>query len=339
MRVANARITNPSIVRNYTTNLNRNLAGLNKASVRVRTQRKFDTMAEDASSGVRAMQLRRVMQHAESYMDTAKTVKSTLSSAEGQMMQINDLGQAIAERYTYALNGTNSPDEMKTFVEEITQYRDQILNCANGKFSDRYLFGGTNTTERPFTVDEDGSLLYQGVPVKDMADDEGNVKAEYQYLFEDAYYVDLGMGIANNEDGTLIETTAFKASYNGLDFLGIGENNIYEVCNEIIDALSSGDYGSFVANDYTASLLDKITYSYKEVAVNVTDIGAQDQYLDYTISRFESEMNNMIERQDELEFIDPAEAIMEFKMQEYIYNAALQMGQRLLQPTLFNFIN
>jgi len=43
---------------------------------------------------------------------------------------------------------------------------------------------------------------------------------------------------------------------------------------------------------------------------------------------------HLLERQQQLEIRPPEEAIIDFKMQEFIYNATLQMGQRLLQPTL-----
>lgn len=335
------RITNNSIVRNYTRNLNSNLAKLTQASDRVTSQRKFHSMAEDTTSGVRALKLRRVMEQADSYLQTTSTVSSQYASAESQMLKVNDLGQAVAERYTYALNGTNSPDEMKTFSAEISKFRDQILSCANGQFSDRYMFGGSNTADAPFQAlkDDNGKvtgLSYNGVNVADIADSEGNVKPEYQYLFEDATFVDIGLGLKKDGNGTIVESSVFQNSLNGLDFLGYGEDNIFLVCNEIIDALDSG---SFTNTEYTRGLLDKITTAYKNVTLKVTDLGADTQFLNYSVDRLTDDMNNLIKRQDDLEFIDPADAIMQFKMQEYVYNASMQMGQRLLQPTLFSFIN
>lgn len=330
------RIGYSTIVRNYTRNLNGNLSNLTLSADRVSNRRKFSSMAEDTSSGVRALQLRRALENTESYLNTSKTMLSQYQAAESQMMKVVELGQDIAVRYTNVLNGTNGPDEHEIFAKEIEALQKQILNCANGQFADRFQFGGTNTTSRPFTVDGNGNLCYNGVSVADMADANGNVKAEYQYLFEDAAYVDIGLGLRSGDNGEMVETSAFKSTLNGLEFLGIGENNIYQVCNQMIAALRSG---SFTNNEQTAALLDKMTDAYKNVTLRISEMGSDYDYLEYSVDRLEDDRLNLIERQDELEFIDSAEAIMLFKMQEYIYNAALQMGQRVLQPNLFNFIN
>jgi len=36
--------------------------------------------------------------------------------------------------------------------------------------------------------------------------------------------------------------------------------------------------------------------------------------------------------------VDPAEAIVDFKMQEYSYNAALSMGNKILQNSFIDFM-
>jgi flagellar hook-associated protein 3 FlgL len=48
---------------------------------------------------------------------------------------------------------------------------------------------------------------------------------------------------------------------------------------------------------------------------------------------------NIVERIDNIEYVDSAEAIMDYKMQQYVYRAALQMGVQILQPTLLDFID
>ena len=339
------RIGNQSIVRNYTNNLNRNLSQLNKYSTMVQTQRRFSSMAENTSAGVRAMQLRRTMSNIESYTDNASTALSKLGAAEDQLLKVGELGKEITTRYVNALNGTNGPDERKIMANEIMQFRNQILAGANSQFSGRYSFGGTNTTEKPFTVEVTGQdangvdievLKYNGVDVSQMANPDGTLKDEYKYLMKDANFVDIGLGLKEDENGVLIESTAFKNTLTGIDMFGFGEDNIYLVCNELIAALNDPD---FTDNDHFQGLLTKMQDATNNVTLKLTEIGAQTTYLKETVDSFETQTINLSERQNAIEFIDPAEAIMQFKMQEYVYNAALQMGQRLLQPTLFNFIN
>lgn len=325
------RIANQTIIRNYTGTLNSNLNRLNQYNQRISSQRRFQSMYEDTSSGVRALQIRRTMSSIESQIDTAKTVKSTFTSAESQMLNIVDLGEAVAEKYTVALNATSTPDARKAIRNEISRYQEEILANANGQFSGSYMFGGTNSTERPFTV-EDGKLHYNGVKVSDI---DPNDEA-YAYLFDDAVYVDIGLGFSSDANGELNTSTAFKRSLVGIDFIGCGEDNIYDLCSDIIAAL---DDPEFHDGPPFSDMLDKMHTAYNNISLEVTKLGADSNYLDYNIQRLEDDMINLQERQNTVESVDPAEAIMQFKMQDYVYNAALQMGQRLLQPSLFSFLS
>lgn len=359
------RIGNQTIVRNYTNSLNTNLARLNAYSERITTQRRFASMYENSALGVKTMQLRRSAEFNASYTATAKTVKSTLTSSETEMQKISDLGKAIAEKYDNALNSTNSEQELGIIANEIRQLRDQILTCANGQFAGDYLFGGTNTKETPFTTgiryDQYGKeinvLYYNGIDVSQMLDSKGEIRAEYRYLLDDAAFVDLGLGMKNNADGSLNQTTAFKSTMVGLEFMGMGDKNIYLLCTEMIDALEgkayrynddgsvmldadgNAVYAEFSNIDRFSDLLNEMHAAYNNVSLRQTELGADYQYLEYTVERLADELLNIADRQNDVEWIDPSEAIMQFKMQEYVYNAALQMGQRVLQPTLFNFIS
>ena len=48
---------------------------------------------------------------------------------------------------------------------------------------------------------------------------------------------------------------------------------------------------------------------------------------------------NLTERINSIEYVDSAEAILDYQMQKYTYQAALQMGTQILQPTFLDFMN
>lgn len=346
------RITNSTMVRNYTKNLNSGLSMLNKYNNQITTTRQFTKMYENTTNGVRAMQIRRSMDKIETYTDTAKSTNSKFTSAHDQMIKVVDLGKEISALYNSGLNGTNSADERNIIAENIERLQEQILSSANGKFSDRYIFGGTNTTDAPFTTQEvqalDASgnpivdakginvmvkeLYYNGVRVKDIEKTTGT----YDELFDDAIYSDIGLGMKNDANGKLVESSAFKSSLTGIDFLGYGDKSMYDICSDMIAALRNPNFQNV---DEFSDLLNNVQDATSAVTLQITNLGADMNYLDFSIKRMEDEILNLSSRQNDVEFVDPSSAIMDWKMQEYVYNAALQMGQRLLQPTLFSFIN
>lgn len=325
------RITNSSIARNYSNNLNRNLSRLNDANMGVASGRSFMTMAENTSKGVRSMTIRRNIEHLEGYMDNAKNAQNKFNGAEKSIAQVAEIGQSIYERFNYALNGTNSDEEHQIIATEFKRLQEELLTCANGQYADRYMFGGTNTDSRPFSTNDDGELMYNGVRVQDISRGD----PQYDYLFKDAAYVDIGLGLTmQGNSQNVVANSAFKNTINGLDFMGNGSENLYDTITELVDFLEAGSLDPAKGGE----LLDKIRLAADHVNLERTKIGSDTEYLDFTVSRLETEYDNLVARQDTLEFRDPAEAIMDFKMQEYVYNAALQMGTKLLQPTLFNFI-
>lgn len=326
------RITNTTIARNYNLNLNKNLQNLNKSFSKV-GGRNYNKMSEDTSTAVRAMVVRRNMAKVETYIDSTKNAQGVFSSAESSLMQVSGLTQGIRELYT-SVSGDKSKDELKVIATQLEKYRDEVLTLANSQYSDSYLFGGTNTKSPPFSFDENNELLYNGVKVADINKSD----PQYAYLFDDAAYIDLGLGMTMKggiQSQDVVENSAFKSTLVGLDFLGYGSENIINVMQEMIDSIKDGDYNA----EKVGGLLDRFNTAANNVGVSLTNLGADTQYLDFTLSRLEDQHFNLTERTQTLEFPDDAEAIMNWQMADYIYNAALQMGNRLMQPTLFDFLS
>lgn len=313
--------------------MNNNLARLNSASSKVYTGRKFSSMAENTSLGVRAMGVRRSLAQITGYMDNAKDAQNKFDTAEKLIGQVSDISKDIYARFNYALNGTNGADEREIVANEFERLQQEILTSANGQYADRYLFGGTNTGSRPFTVNDAGELMYNGERVKDIS--KNDPAGKYDDLLNDAAYVDVGLGLTmQGNSNDVVANSAFKNTINGLDFMGTGENNLYDTVTELINALRTQPFD----NDLGSKLLTKIQDVGNNVNLVRTKMGADTQYLEYTVSRLETEEDNLIARQQELEIVDPYQAIMDMEMQNYVYTAALQMGSRILQPTIFSFL-
>jgi flagellar hook-associated protein 3 FlgL len=76
-----------------------------------------------------------------------------------------------------------------------------------------------------------------------------------------------------------------------------------------------------------------------EVIYNITEVGSKASYLDFMTSRYETRTLDLQERQVDVEGADPASTIIKYKSQEVAYNAALQMGTKIIQPSIFDFMS
>jgi len=210
----------------------------------------------------------------------------------------------------------------------------------NANYGDKYVFGGTSKYEIPFTLEDvtltDGSvekqLFFKGINVN-------SNDARLDELTNETINVDIGLGMTFGLDGKLNQDTVFNMSMSGINFMGHGEtngmpNNLYTLIGKIKDELRDPNFDI----DNITPYIGKFEVQKKQVLVSITDIGAKTNYLDFIKLRNEDNQFNINEKILDVEYVDPAEAIVNFKMQEYSYNAALSMGNKILQNSFIDFM-
>ena len=232
-----------------------------------------------------------------------------------------------------------SSDEREIVAKEIDNIQESMLNSLNSKISDRYVFGGTSKDEIPFTVDTNGNLLYKGIAV----DDDANTNLDV--LANENLHIDLGLGMKFDGSGQLIKDTTFDLSMSGIKIMGYATttaedgvteipNNLYSLVGKIKDQLRDPNY----SYDNISPYIKKFETQKTSVLISITDIGTKTKYLDFLKTRNEDNQLSLNEKIDGVENIDTADAIIDFKMQEYSYNAALSMGNKILQNSFIDFM-
>lgn len=332
------RITNRMITSKYVRSLNQISSDLNRLNNKVTSGRAFTKASENTSAAIRAYQLRRDMSKSEGFMANIQHAETTLRNSESSIMHIQELVQNAQTKIIQGVNGTQSESEKKIIATELRNIQDQMLQTLNGSSSDMYYFGGTNTSEKPFTLDVNGKLMYNGNLLGDPALDSAS-------LLDDSRFVDIGLNVRVDAGGAIDNTSVFKYSIPGLQITGYGQEdvngelmstNIYDLIGRMATELEK-DTG--YDKDMADALLGKIQQTSPKVVHALTDVGAKTSYLEFITDRLETKEFNDQERQMEIEAADPAETIIYFKSQEAAYNAALQMGTKIIQPSIFDYMN
>ena len=339
------RITNKMITTQYTRSLNRLAAELNRLNNQVSSGRKFAKASENTSAAVKAFQLRKDMSRIEGYRENIAHAKSTLTNAESALMHIEELMRTATEKIITGLNDTQSREERAIIATELRSLQAQLLQTLNSTASDSYYFGGTNTETKPFEV-IDGKLYYNGydldLPLPASTPEENGAKLKE--LASDTLYIDIGLSVKfDPATGEIDEGTVFGYSIAGINVVGSGtttvegeevSNNIYNLLGALAAEFESENYSHAKADALFGHLKD----ASQGIMRTITEIGAKTSYLDFMAERLEDQDFNLQERQVDVEGIDPAEAIINFEAQKFAYNAALQMGARIIQPSIFDFM-
>ncbi|WP_303866872.1 hypothetical protein [Acetobacterium wieringae] len=337
------RITYRMMTSKYSTNLNSLSSDLDKLNTQVATGRKYAKTSEDVSSAVRGYQIRRNLAKVEGYQDNIKHADGFLTNSETTLGQIESSLAEATDKILQGMNGTQSEGDRKIIASELRTIQAQMLETMNTEVTGMYLFGGSNN-QKPFEV-VDGKLQYNGVKLDDLV--KGSVEAET--LEKDSMYVDIGLGVKfDDATGEVDRNSVFNYSFPGLSFMGMGtdasvitgedvSNNLYDLLGRIATEFEKSD------GDYSVEKVDSLYGMFKENSLKTyqatTEIGAKTQYLQFMTSRYETQDFNLQERQTQVEGVDAAYTYIAFQSQKVAYQAALQMGQSVVQQSVFDYMS
>lgn len=337
------RITFRMMTSKYTTNLNGLSSDLDKLNTQVATGRKYSKTSEDVPSAIKGYQIRRSLSKVTGYQDNIRHAQDFLTNTESTLGNIEDSLSEATDKILQGMNGTQSVDERKIVATELRTIQDTLLQTLNTNVADTYIFGGSNTTKKPFTVDEiTKKLKYNDIDVDTLI----NGSDELKVLSTDSLYVDIGLGVSFNA-GEVDRNTVFEYSIPGINFVGNGttpidglgdvSNNVYNLLGKIADELESSDA------DYSDDTVDKLYGLLKKNTQKsyqtTTEIGSKTNYLDFMTERYQTQDFNLQKRQTEVEGVDAASAYITFQTQKVAYQAALQMGSNIVQQSVFDYMS
>ena len=236
----------------------------------------------------------------------------------------------------------------------IAYYKDQALNPPTG-------------VDKPSDIpdpwngwDDDPNSVYGGKIVPANASDIEKAWAAYhndqidvqklEDLSNEHSYLDLGLGLQEDEQDNLINGTAFDSALPGISVLGYGMDadgdpknvamilkklgNIMERCDS-----ESGNWANDTDKADAERLLNKLQNSVAELSNQHTSIDTKGKFLQSNQTRLKDQADVLQEERYNIENIDPADAISELLYNYSCYNAALKIGTQLLTQSLIDYMN
>lgn len=309
------RVTNGMISAGYLNNLNTNLSNLAKYQRQMATGRRIVAISDDPAGVLKSMQTRVKLYKVEKYTSNIQNAQTWLTESESNVMELNSVIQTAYESALRAANTHITDSEKKAVGEMVRQLRDHVLEIANSKLGDKYIFGGYNTTDRPFKIDPDtGELLYNGISV---------TSGDPALMIEDKQFIQYEIGYQMKTD----------VSIPGTRLMGLGEDNIYVILDQLTQALETD-----ASAEEISAFATRLQNAQGDVLALAAEIGGRENRLKLVENRYEEEILRYNQIQTEVEDVDQAEVIMQFKMAETVYLAALRVGSAIIQPSLVDYL-
>ncbi len=335
------RITTSMISGEYKNQMQTTLSQLDYYQKRANDLRAFRKFSEDPVTASKAMRLRRTYTQNQDYRNNISTIGDTYAMAEDAAMDVKDiLDQAKEELQGLTNSGTFPESDFAIYAKTLRGLQEDFVTIANSKLNDNYVYGGNHATEIPFSVSDDGKLLYRGMDV-DTTD-----AATLEELSQESVYIDIGLGVNVTAAGEVDEASVFNDTLNGLSYFGYGvdengkSNNVYNILGEAATAIEkylAGDESAFnteIAGEYVS----KVIKATDDLMISVGNLGIKVNQLERLDARLVNVQEDLNEQLSNLEYVDAEEAYTDLTWQQYVYDASLKIGSQLLQSSFLDYM-
>lgn len=300
------RVTNQMMAHRMMQNLWASLGRLDRWNQQLSTGRRISIPSDDPSGTEAAMRLRTSIQAGQQYIRNVDEALSWLEATDSALEHVTQVMQRARELILYGANGTLPEESRQALADEMEQLLEDLVNVANSKHGQRYLFAGQNTLEKPFEIGTDSGdpskivVTYHGTP-----SNGPGLEVE----------IEAGITLRYNLFGDVVFSDAFAALSDALYHLR--EGNTEELSN---------------------AALENFDAAFDNILRWRSEAGARTNRLELVRDRLTHNQVDLEKLATEIEGVDIAEVIMKLKMEENVYRAALAAGARIIQPTLVEFL-
>lgn len=301
------RVTQRMMSENLNFNLQSVLRRLNAVNQRVGTGRRVHHPSDDPVATESIMRMQSLIEATEQYLRNVDDADSWLGYTDAALGHAGDALQRARELAIYGANGTLSPEDRAAVAQEVEEILSDLLDTANTRFADRYIFGGTRTDTAPFVRDASGAILYVGAP-----GDPGSDWPPGSHTLVHEVGPGATVELSIHGDRALLPAM--------------------EALAELAAALRGDDA------DAVQKAVSSVDAAMDELLRWRAEVGARMNRLELVRARLTEDRENLKRLLSDRQDVDMAEAIMELKMEENVYRAALAVGARILQPTLMDYL-
>lgn len=151
------RVTQSMLSNNMLTNLSSSYDRLGKLSDQMTTQKKITRPSDDPVVAMKGMTYRTNLLEVEQYKRNFSEAYNWAENTDAALDKATSALQRIRELTVQASNDTYEEGQRGAIMQEVVQLKEHLVQIANTKFGDKYLFNGTDTLNKPVT-DDNGTL-------------------------------------------------------------------------------------------------------------------------------------------------------------------------------------
>lgn len=306
------RVTNNLTANNFLNSLTNNMQRVHKYQEQLASLKEVNRPSDDPLAIAKILDLNNSIKQNEEYkstisdaIDWTNVQDSSLDAATRSMQRMyNLIQQGASDSY--------NDDARQSIKSEIESEIETFVDSLNTNFSGKYIFGGKETSVVPFEVVYDGNGDFEGIEYNG-ADGTG----EAGFLPKE---ISQGVVVNLRTDGRVL-------------FNDGPDGDVGEFFKEVLTSLDNNDTEA-LGNE----LLDRASSEMDNLVNYRTEIGAVHNRLTAARDRNETENLNLQSTLSNVQDVDLAEKYMNYSMEMIAYESSLNMGTRILQTNILNYL-
>lgn len=302
------RITFNMMANRALNNMTSTAERLMEAQDRVSSGKRIRKPSDDVTGTGRALSLRSTISEIEQYLRNSDMVKSQLSVTNSAMDSVVTSLERVQE---IALLAANSPVPVEARAALTTELGEIMLSLAasgNRQYGDRYIFGGSITNQAPIVT-------------------SGVTMPPYSYAGNDTQ-ISVQVAPWTNTTCNVVGSAIFNMNGAAVPT----SPDVFSTIQSLKDEIQAGDMQAASARvaDIKANLNNVITIR--------SEVGARASRLDNISESLLDSKTSLSTLLSETEDADLAEAVLELRTRENVYQAAVSVAGRILNITLADYI-
>lgn len=293
------RVTNTTASRAMLANINKNARTLTDAQVRIASGKQVQRPSDGPAQVLSALDFRSQIRRNEQLSRNALDARAWLDNADSALTHSVERLNRAHTLVVGAVNAASDDQSRRAYAAELRGIREELLATANTQYLGRAIFSGTADTDVAYAPDG----TYQGNGGEVQRNVAPDVSVRVNRTGPEVF------GVATDPDG-----------------------DVFAVLDEIATALEAGDITTASAG------LAKITTATDRIERAQVEMGARSRQVEeigFRNADIDVELKAAL---SEVEDVDIAEALIEVRVQEMAYQAALQVTAKVIQPTLLDFL-
>jgi flagellar hook-associated protein 3 FlgL len=289
------------------------------------TLKKLNSPSDNPVGAAKLLEIRTDKVNNDQYQMNARLAETFLSNTDHALGELADIIVRAKEIALGQASGASSNEHTRIGVaEEVTQLYNQSISTANRRIGDRYLFGGYKIDRPP--VDPEGH--YQG--------DEGLMMTE---IAKDIF---LSMNVPGQEafnthpkvlsDLSGIYSNGLRTPANQEEGVELENINIFDELQNLRITLLTGDLEGI------RTTLERFDQLHAGIITQRAKVGSRIQGLQGTSQAIERHNITNATLSSALEDADMVQVVSDLAKEETVLRSALSSSQKLIQPTLMDFL-